>query len=72
VSTPIPRGNADPNQPDNVNYGTTIAPPIGTQPLKPSSKLPIRTDVPCYSNPVPALNGPQAAVGAANPVQWGP
>ena len=72
VSTPIPRGNNQPSSPDNVNYGTTIAPPIGTQPLKPSSKLPIRPDVPCYTNPVPALNGPQAAVGGANPVQWSP
>jgi ABC-type transporter Mla subunit MlaD len=72
ASTPIPNGNASPFAPDNVNYGTTIAPPIGTQPLKPSKAPPIRTDVPCHTNAIPALNGPQAAVGGPNPVQYSP
>lgn len=72
VSTPIPNGNDSPFGPDNVNYGNTIQAPIGTQPLKPSSKPPIRTDVPCYTQDVPAVNGPQATVGAPNPVAYGP
>ena len=37
--------------------------PIGTQPLKPPSKPPIATDVPCFTNDVADLNGPQAAIG---------
>jgi len=64
VSTPIPNGNVN----DNVNFGTTISPPIGTQPLKPGSKPPIRTDVPCFTQEVSNLNGPQGAVGGPNPI----
>ena len=72
VSTPIPNGNASPFGPDNVNYGNTISAPIGTQPLKPASEPPIRTDVPCYTQEVADVNGPQATVGAPNPVAYGP
>ncbi len=72
VSTPIPNGNDSPFGPDNVNYGTTIEAPIGTQPLKPAKNPPIRTDVPCFTNDIPALNGPQAAVGGPSPVAYGP
>jgi len=72
ASTPIPNGNDSPFGPDNVNYGTTIAPPIGTQPLKPGRgmKPPIRLDVPCYTQDVSNLNGPQGAVGAPSPVAY--
>ena len=49
---------------DDINYGRAIATPLGTQPLKPSKAPPVRTDVPCFKNDPPNLNGPQAAVGA--------
>jgi ABC-type transporter Mla subunit MlaD len=64
VETPIP---SSPSPTDNVNYGNAAAEPLGTQPLKPSSKPPIRTDVPCFENDTPNLNGPQAAIGPPNP-----
>ena len=70
VATDIPGGN--PGVPgivgaDNVLYGNTIAPPIGTQPLKPSSKPPVKTSVQCQSQDVPDLNGPLGGIGAPNP-----
>lgn len=65
AQTPIPGGNA--TLQDNINFGNTIAPPLGTQPLKPAKAPPTRTDVACHTNPVPNLNGPQAAVGPPNP-----
>jgi phospholipid/cholesterol/gamma-HCH transport system substrate-binding protein len=64
VEAPIP---SSPSPTDNVNYGNAAAEPVGTQPLKPSSKPPIRTDVACFQNDVPNLNGPQAAIGPPNP-----
>jgi ABC-type transporter Mla subunit MlaD len=64
VSEPYPQG-LPPN--DLLNWGRSIAPPIGTQPLKPAKAPPIRPDVDCSTNAVPNLNGPQAAIGAANP-----
>lgn len=70
VSTPIPidPSRVSPFQPNNVNFGNTILPPIGTQPPKPGSKPPIRMDVPCFTQEVSDLNGSQAAVGEASPV----
>jgi ABC-type transporter Mla subunit MlaD len=70
VSTDVPSG--DPGipgviQPDNVNYGNTIESPIGTQPLKPSKKPPIKTSQACYKQDVPDFNGPQGGIGAPNP-----
>lgn len=70
VSTPIPNGNDSEFSPDNVNFGNTIAAPIGTQPLKPETKPPIRTDVPCFTQEIADLNGPQGAVGGPNPVAY--
>ncbi len=64
VEAPIPGGDPNPDRPDNVNYGRGIAQPVGTQPLKPSSAPPVRTDVPCYQSDPPNLNGPQSAVGS--------
>lgn len=66
VSTPVPGGN--PIVQSNVNYGHTIAAPIGTQPPKPAGSPAVKTDVPCGSNAIPNLNGPQSAVGPPNPV----
>lgn len=53
-------------------WGNTIEPPIGTQPVKPSSKPPIRTDVECATNDVPDLNGPAATPGAPMPAAVSP
>jgi ABC-type transporter Mla subunit MlaD len=59
-------------QPDNVNYGNTIAAPIGTQPLKPAKKPPVKTDQACFKQAVPNLNGPQGGIGAPNPAVTAP
>lgn len=63
VRTAIP--NANPT--DDVLYGNSIAPPLGTQPPKPASKPPVRPDVDCRGNDLPALNGPRGVAGAPNP-----
>ena len=60
VAADIPDG-LPPN--DDVNYGRAIAAPIGTQPPKPAQAPPVRTDVACFKNDPPNLNGPQAAPG---------
>ncbi len=70
ASTPVPGGLASIpgiSPGDDVLYGNTIVAPIGTQPLKPSKKPPIRTDVACEKQGVPDLNGPLASVGPPNP-----
>ncbi len=77
VSTPVPGGNPGTPGipglgPDNVLFGNTIQAPIGTQPLKPRSKPPIRLDVPCYTQTKPDLNGPQGGVGGPNPAAVSP
>ena len=66
TSLQIPNGATFP-LPDDVYYGYSIDEPIGTQPLKPKKSPPVRTDVRCFTNDIPNLNGPQAAVGAPNP-----
>lgn len=59
VATPLP--GADPlNTP---LYGYTILDPTGTQPVRPDSNPPIRTDVKCGTQDPPDLNGPAAASG---------
>lgn len=63
ASTPVP-GQVAPNTP---LWGYTIQPPTGTQPVRPATDPPIRTDVLCEKNPVPDLNGPAATVGAPSP-----
>jgi len=42
--------------------------PIGTRPLL-GAKPPFNVDFACQNNPVPDLNGPAAAVGAASPAE---
>jgi len=58
----VPNPTGSPN--DQVNFTSTIEPPAGVQPVLPAEAPPIRMEVPCYSNPVPDLNGPSAAAGA--------
>jgi ABC-type transporter Mla subunit MlaD len=48
---------------DQVNFTNTIEAPVGVQPVVPGSAPPVREDVPCYSNPIPNINGPASAVG---------
>jgi ABC-type transporter Mla subunit MlaD len=56
VSAPNPNGGTA----NSTVYGNTISAPLGTQPAYTSKgKPPFRTDVPCYTNPVPDLNGPE-------------
>jgi ABC-type transporter Mla subunit MlaD len=43
--------------------GYWIQAPTGTQPVRPASDPPIRTDFACERNELPDLNGPAAAVG---------
>lgn len=50
---------------DKTLVGTATERPLGTRPLYPSSPPPIRTDVPCWRNDLPDLNGPQAGPGPA-------
>ncbi len=70
VSTPVPGGNPGLpgiTGPDNVLYGNTVTPPVGTQPLKPSKKPPVKTDQACYKQDVSDLNGPLGGIGGPNP-----
>jgi phospholipid/cholesterol/gamma-HCH transport system substrate-binding protein len=48
---------------DQVNFTNTIEPPAGVQPVLPGAAPPIRMEIPCYTNPVPDLNGPAASAG---------
>jgi ABC-type transporter Mla subunit MlaD len=49
-------------------WGTMIASPLGTRPsIANSAKPGFRTDVACYLNALPNLNGPAAAVGPPSP-----
>ena len=46
---------------NSVAYANTIAPPLGTQPAySKSGAPPYKPNVPCFSNPIPNLNGPQS------------
>ena len=62
VSSPQPSGGAQNDQ----LFARSIAQPVGTQPLL-GSKPPFRTDIPCYVNAIPDLNGPLAGPGAPDP-----
>ena len=58
------------NQPaNNYLWGKNISAPLGTRPRLPVSgeKPPVRMDVPCYTQDVPDLNGPAAAIGPPSP-----
>lgn len=60
-----PRGNPK-VEGDTTAYSHTIEDPLGTQPqLK--GKPPHRSDIRCYTNPVPDVNGPLGQVGPASP-----
>jgi phospholipid/cholesterol/gamma-HCH transport system substrate-binding protein len=48
-------------------WGYTIQDPTGTQPVRPSSDPPIRTDQKCQQQDLPDVNGPAAAVGDPTP-----
>ena len=60
-SKPDPRRGFE----NESQYGRAVAAPIGTQPVM-GNKPPYRTDVPCYVNAIPDLNGP-AAIGPPSP-----
>ena len=62
VSSSQPSGG----QNNDVLFGRSVARPVGTQPVL-GAKPPFRTDVPCFTNPIPDLNGPAAAPGAPDP-----
>jgi hypothetical protein len=49
-----------------VNFSNVIETPDGIQPVVPGALPPFRMDFPCKKNPVPALNGPAAAVGPSD------
>jgi phospholipid/cholesterol/gamma-HCH transport system substrate-binding protein len=53
----------------NALWGGSTTPPIGTRPAL-GSKPPFRTDVACQNNPLPDLNGPQAAQGPPDPATY--
>jgi phospholipid/cholesterol/gamma-HCH transport system substrate-binding protein len=51
---------------ESINYGNTIANPIGNQPQL-GKEPPIKSDVACYTNPVPDVNAGLGQVGAPTP-----
>jgi len=61
VSTSQPNGGVN----NDVLFARTFAAPIATQPAL-GPRPPVRTDVPCYLNAIPDLNGPNAT-GPASP-----
>jgi phospholipid/cholesterol/gamma-HCH transport system substrate-binding protein len=63
VGEPNPKGNLST---DKVNYGHTVAAPIGNQPQL-GGKPPFKPNVRCYTNPVPDVNGPLGQVGPPTP-----
>lgn len=60
-----PGGNPD-TLSDLIAYAHTIEEPKGTQPQL-AKKPPLRTDVRCYTNPAPDVNGPLGQVGPPSP-----
>ena len=72
VSTPIPFGNDSEFGPDNVNYGNTIqaADRHAAAEARDEAPDPDRRR-PASPRTCPAVNGPQATVGAPNPVAYG-
>ncbi len=69
VSTPIAGATNTPGFPPITPlWGYSIESPTGTQPQRPSSDPPIRTDVKCPSNDLPNVNGSDLSqVGAPSP-----
>jgi hypothetical protein len=64
-----PEGNPN-TLSDQINYGHTIAEPLGNQPQL-GGMPPMKPDVRCYTNPVPDLNGPLGQPGPATPSTGG-
>ncbi len=48
-------------------WSHNISPPIGSRPVVTGKVPPFRSDVPCYKNAVPDLNGPLARSGPPDP-----
>ena len=67
VQTPNPAGSDSPIIPANIFYGDNISDPLGVRPRITKKPPPFRTDVACFSNPIPNYNGPAAAVGPPSP-----
>jgi phospholipid/cholesterol/gamma-HCH transport system substrate-binding protein len=44
-----------------TQFGNNVGVPLGNRPFYPGKRPPYRPDVPCYTNPLPDLNGPAAA-----------
>jgi phospholipid/cholesterol/gamma-HCH transport system substrate-binding protein len=44
------------SSPSGILYGNAAAKPLGTQPKRPASNPPKRSDVPCYKNQIPNLD----------------
>jgi hypothetical protein len=65
VGEPNPEGNPSTFS-DQINYAHTAVAPIGNQPQL-GGMPPLKPDVPCYTNPVPDVNGPLGQVGAPTP-----
>jgi ABC-type transporter Mla subunit MlaD len=63
VASDVPGGGFE----ESRQFGHAVAPPLGTQPVM-GNKPPYRTDVPCYVNQRPAVNGAAAAPGPPSPV----
>jgi phospholipid/cholesterol/gamma-HCH transport system substrate-binding protein len=52
-------------------YGHALLPPRGTRPARPAKTPPFKTNVACYKNPKPNLNGPASKAGAGDQVLRG-
>jgi phospholipid/cholesterol/gamma-HCH transport system substrate-binding protein len=55
----------------DVVYGNALVAPKGTRPKRPSRAPAFKTNVPCYKNPKPNLNGPSSNAGAGDTVLRG-
>lgn len=49
------------------NYGNAFEAPAGVRPVVDGNMPPFRMDVDCFRNDLPAVNGPQAAIGSPSP-----
>jgi phospholipid/cholesterol/gamma-HCH transport system substrate-binding protein len=52
----------------DVVYGHALVPPRGTRPTRPAKTPPFKTNVACYKNPKPDLNGPASKAGPGDTV----
>jgi phospholipid/cholesterol/gamma-HCH transport system substrate-binding protein len=55
----------------DVVYGNALVPPRGTRPARPAKAPPIKTNVACYKNTKPDLNGPASKPGAGDTILRG-